>query len=191
MPVRITPVVKFLAISCLVAFILQQTADRFLGLAVGTQLALVPYGFVVQHKFWQILTYLFLHGDVTHLVLNLLMLVFIGGEIESLWGRWRFLRYYLICGVSAGLLYLLLQAFFWADSGLYTPMVGASGAIYGLLVAYGLIFSERQLLFMMLFPMKAKHFVWILMGVELMSSLFSGRSAMAGAATLRRRAFTR
>jgi membrane associated rhomboid family serine protease len=181
MPIRLTPVVKTLLISNLVLFLIQQTADRFLGGNVTGLLGLVPYSFVVEHHFWQLLTYLFLHGDVMHLLLNMLMLAFVGGELESIWGRWRFLRFYLICGMSAGVLYLLLQVF---RSELTTPMVGASGAIYGLLMAYGLLFGERVLLFMMLFPMKAKHFVWVLMGVEFMSSLFSGRNGLSSAAHL-------
>jgi hypothetical protein len=61
-------------------------------------------------------------------------------------------------------------------------MVGASGGIYGLLIAYGLIFSERQLLFMMIFPMKAKHFVWVLAGIEFMTTVFSGRGGLSSAA---------
>ncbi len=184
MPVKLTPVVKVLLISCLVTFIIQQTADRFLGGNLTGILGLVPYAFVVQHHFWQLFTYLFLHGDVMHLLLNMLMLAFVGGEIESIWGRWRFIRYYLICGASAGCLYLILQVFLWQGEGLQVPMVGASGAIYGLLMAYGLLFGERMLLFMMLFPMKAKHFVWVLMGVEFMSSLFSGRNGLSSAAHL-------
>ena len=171
MPIRLTPVVKALLIACGAIFIVQQTADRFMGFDFTGTFGLVPYAFVVDHWFWQLFTYLFLHGDVTHLVLNLLMLAFMGGEIEAVWGRWRFIRYYFVCGLSAGMLYLLLQ-------------VGASGAIYGLLAAYGVLFGERTLLFMLLFPMKAKHFVWLLMGVELLTSLFSGRNGLASAAHL-------
>jgi membrane associated rhomboid family serine protease len=61
-------------------------------------------------------------------------------------------------------------------------MVGASGAIYGCLMAYGLLFGERVLLFMMLFPMKAKHFIWVLAGVEFLSTVFSGRGGLSSAA---------
>ncbi len=184
MPIRLTRTVKFLLIGCVGMFLVQQTADRFFGGNITGTLGLVPYGFVVEHKFWQLITYLFLHGDVMHLLLNLLMLAFVGGEIEALWGQWRFVRFYLVCGIAAGLLYLMLQVFLWQGEGLQTPMVGASGAIYGLLVAYGLLFGERTLLFMMLFPMKAKQFVWILMGVEFLSSLFSGRNGLSSAAHL-------
>lgn len=182
MPFRLTPAVKVIAIVCVVAFIIQQTSDQFLGGNVTGFLGLVPSGFMTQHRFWQIFTYAFLHGDPMHLFLNLLMLVFIGAEIEGAWGTARFLRFYFFCSVSAGVLYLLLQVFVWG--GLSIPMVGASGAIYGLLMAYGLIFGERVLLFMMLFPMKAKHFVWILAGVEFMTTVYSARGGLASAAHL-------
>ena len=185
MPViRLTPVVKFLLISCLVAFLIQQTADQFLGGNLTSLFGLVPAHAVFHFYLWQLGTYAFLHGDVLQLFLNLLMLVFIGSDLEALWGKTRFLKYYFFCSVSAGLLYLFLQIFVWRESGLYTPMVGASGAIYGLLLAYGLIFGERVFLFLLLFPMKAKHFIWILAAMELMTTVFSGRGGLASAAHL-------
>jgi membrane associated rhomboid family serine protease len=183
-PIRLTCAVRALLISCIVLFLIQQTADQFMGGNVIGWLGLIPANFAFGFRFWQIVTYSFLHGDVTHLLLNMPMLVFIGSELEALWGTVRFLRYYFICVVSAGALYLALQIGIWGGTGLNTPMVGASGGIYGLLMAYGLLFGERVLLFMMLFPMKAKHFVWILMAVEFFTSLFSGRGGLSSAAHL-------
>ena len=173
-----------LLIACFAMFLIQQTADQFMGGNLLGWLGLVPSGFVVEHRFWQLFTYPFLHGDVMHLFLNLMMLAFMGGELEATWGTARFLRYYFLCSTAGGLLYLLLQLVIWKDAGLQQPMVGASGAIYGLLMAYGLIFGERVLLFMMLFPMKAKHFVWVLAGIEFMTTVFSGRAGLASAAHL-------
>ncbi len=184
MSIRLTPAVKALLIACFAAFIVQHTVDQFIGGDLQGWLALVPSGFVVGHRFWQILTYPFLHADVMHLFLNLMMLAFIGGELEAVWGTARFVRFFFLCTTSAGALYLLLQLFVWGGAGLQMPMMGASGGIYGLLMAYGLIFGERVLLFMMLFPMKAKHFVWILAAVEFMSTVFSGRGGLSGAAHL-------
>jgi membrane associated rhomboid family serine protease len=182
MPIRLTRAVKALLIACFASFVVQHASDQFFGTHLLGIFALVPSGFVLHHQYWQLFTYAFLHGDVMHLFLNLMMLVFIGGELEATWGTPRFLRFYFFCTVSAGLFYLMLQIF--VRGGLDIPMVGASGGIYGLLMAYGLIFGERVLLFMMLFPMKAKYFVWILAGVELMSTVFSGGSGLAGAAHL-------
>ncbi|MBI3535465.1 MAG: rhomboid family intramembrane serine protease, partial [Deltaproteobacteria bacterium] len=163
---------------------IQQTADQFFGGHLLNIFALIPIHFVFHYKFWQLFTYCFLHADVMHLVLNLMMLVFIGSDLEALWGAPRFLKFYFFCSSCAGIIYLFLQLIIWQETGLFTPMVGASGAIYGLLVAYGIIYGERVFLFMLLFPMKAKHFVWILVAVEFLTTLYSGRGGLASAAHL-------
>jgi membrane associated rhomboid family serine protease len=184
MPIRLTPAVKVLLIACVAAFVVQQTGDQFLGTHIMGTLALVPDAFINHFRFWQLFTYVFMHGEVMHLFLNLMMLAFIGGELEATWGTPRFLRYFFLCSTAAGLFYLLLNVFVSGGGGLHLQMVGASGAIYGLLMAYGLIFGERVLLFMMLFPMKAKYFVWILAAIEFFSTVFSGRGGLASAAHL-------
>jgi membrane associated rhomboid family serine protease len=185
-PIRLTPAVKFFLISCVAMFVLQQGADRFFGANLLGWLALVPSGFVMGLKVWQIFTYVFLHGDVSHLLLNMLMLAFVGGELEVLWGTRRFLQYFFTCSTAAGLLYLFFQLLLWRDTGLNQPLVGASGGIFGLLVAYGLIYAERTLLFMMIFPMKARHFVLVLAGVEFLSTIFAqtGGGVLSGIAHL-------
>ncbi|MEO5970550.1 MAG: rhomboid family intramembrane serine protease [Bdellovibrionia bacterium] len=184
MPIRLTPVVKILLIACFAAFLVQQTGDQFLGTHLLQLFGLVPAGVLQQFRVWQLFTYSFIHADVMHLFFNLLMLAFIGAELEIAWGAVKFLRFYFFCSISAGLFYLFLEGGILKGAGMYTPMVGASGAIYGLLMAYGLIFGERILLFMMLFPMKAKHFVWILALIELMSTLFSSGGSFASIAHL-------
>jgi membrane associated rhomboid family serine protease len=184
MPIRLTPVVKILLIACFVAFLVQQTGDQFLGTHLLQIFGLVPAGVLQDFRIWQPFTYAFIHADVMHLFFNLIMVAFIGAELEIAWGARQFLRYYFFCSISSGLFYLFLQAGFLKGPGMYAPMVGASGAIYGLLMAYGLIFGERVLLFMMIFPMKAKHFVWILALIELMSSLFSSGGSFASIAHL-------
>lgn len=185
MPMRWTPAVRALVIACVSLFILQQTIDRFFGGNLLSWLALIPRETVMQFKFWQVGTYLFVHHDVFHVLLNMLMLFFTGVELETLWGTKKFLIYYFFCGVFAGLAYLILQVLSTNDLALGTPMVGASGAIYGLLLAYGMFFGERVLLFMMIFPMKARHFVWVLAGVEFLTGLFASRgSALSSVAHL-------
>ncbi len=172
-PVRITPVVKMILIACVAGFVLQKTGDQFLGTNLMGWLGLVPSQFVFGFKLWQIFTYVFLHGDIWHLVFNALMLVFLGSELEGLWGSRRFARFFFASSTAAGIVFLILIGTIWGGS-LDLPLVGASGGIYGLLLAYGVFFADRQMLFMMMFPMKAKQFVWILGGIELMTSLFSG-----------------
>ena len=182
--IRLSPTVKIFLWICGASFIIQQTADRFLGANLESFFGLVPSSLIFEHKIWQLFTYAFLHADPTHLILNLLMMAFIASDLEFLWGRVKFLFFYFTCSVMAGIVYIFLQALVWKGDGLQTPMVGASAAIYGLLVAYGWKFSERTLLFMMLFPMKAKHFVWVLAGMEFLMTTYSGRVGLSNAAHL-------
>jgi membrane associated rhomboid family serine protease len=175
MPIRISRTIWGLIIACLATFIIQKGSAQFAGADLVGLLGLVPQA-VAQGALWQLFTYMFLHGDVGHLILNLLMLAFIGSELESVWGRRRFLLFYFFCGLVAALTYLVLQLVVWQAN---VPMVGASGGIYGLLLAYGLLFGERVLLFMMLFPMKARHFIWVLVAVEFLTGLFSGSRGAA------------
>jgi membrane associated rhomboid family serine protease len=180
--VRLTPAVRGLLIGCFVIYVVQLIATRGLELDFVRWFGLVPSEFGVRFKIWQLFSYSFLHGDVWHLALNLLVLAFMGGELEANWGTGRFLRFYFFCVAFAGAVYLLLQFFVWGV--LDSPLVGASGGIYGLLMAYGLIFGERMMLAMMMFPMKAKHFVWILVVMQLLGSFSGGGGALSAAAHL-------
>lgn len=181
MQIRLTPAVKALAIACLAIFVANLALQALSSTSLVPWLALTPSLFAINHRVWQVVTYALVHEEPMHLFFNLLTLVFIGGEIETLWGTKRFLRYFFACSITAGFIYLLLQLF--VMQGHHVPMMGASGGIYGLLIAYGLIFGERVMLFMMLFPMKAKHFIWILAGVEFLTTL-SGRGGLSGVAHL-------
>ena len=116
---------------------------------------------------WQLFTYLFLHGGVFHLVFNMLALWMFGSPLESDWGTRRFLRYYFICGVGAGLFDLVLSLIL----GGGRPTIGASGAIYGVLLAFGVCYPEQTVLMNFLFPIKAKYMVAIYAAIALYSSL--------------------
>ena len=125
---------------------------------------------VLSLQVWRLFTYMFLHGSLLHLLLNMFVLYMFGSQLERIWGPRRFLRYYLLCGVGAGLFTLLpLPAFFHANH------IGASGAVYGLLLAFGLLFPSAQVYLMGIFPMNARHLVVVLGFVALASSL-SGSS---------------
>ena len=141
--------------------------------------ALVPEKIFTKFWVWQLFTYMFLHSTgVFHILFNMLSLWWFGAELEARWGQKFFLTYYLVCGVGAGVIYLLGALAYYLVKGnvgvLLAPLVGASGATYGLLLAYGLLFGERMIYFMMLFPMKAKFFVLIIGLVELVTLLDSG-----------------
>lgn len=105
---------------------------------------------------WQLLTYGFLHGDLTHILFNMFGLWMFGRELEQLWGSQRFLIYFLTCVIGAGIVQLIVAGM---QGGIY-PTVGASGGVFGILLAYGLTYPNRTV--MLLFPpipMKAKYFV--------------------------------
>ena len=182
MPIKLSDTLKKLLIAYVAVFVIQHGVDQFAGGNLKSWLALIP-AYTLQGRVWQIFTYSFLHSDVAQLILNLLVLAFVGSDLEAIWGTKKFLTYYFYCLLMAGFFYLLIQVLFWNPVNLLLPMVGASGGIYGLLLAFGLLFPERDMLFMMLFPMKAKQFVWILAGVEFLQAVFSGQgglSALAG-----------
>lgn len=109
---------------------------------------------------WQLLSYGFMHGSIGHLVFNMLALWMFGGELEQSWGQKRFVTYYLVCVVGAGLCQLLVGSWSVAQGGNPYPTIGASGGVFGVLLGYGLLFPNRQM--MLLFPpipMKARTMV--------------------------------
>ena len=95
---------------------------------------------------WQLVTYAFLHGGLMHLGLNMLALYMFGSELERLWGTSRYLRYYFACVLSAGLVQLVVAT----ASGSFYPTVGASGAVFGLLLAFAFYFPRR--IIVLIFP---------------------------------------
>ena len=139
---------------------------------------LVPYD-VTHHLFlWQLGTYLFLHGGFFHILFNMLALWMFGSELESLWGTKRFVRFYFITGVGAALCSTVVAP----NSTI--PIIGASGAIYGILAAYGLLFPDRILLLYFVIPIKAKYFVLILGALAFWSSISATGGGVAHIAHL-------
>jgi len=182
----LTPVVKKLIIICVcVWFFLQVIVEQF----VFPSLDLSYYfGLVVENIFtkffvWQFVSYMFLHDSqgVMHLVFNMLALWWIGSELEQLWGSRKFLIYYLVCGIGAAVIYFVgsLAYYFVTDhyAPLQVPVVGASGAIFGLMLAYGIFFGDRVIYFMFLFPMKSRYFIMLLGAIEVVMLLNQGLGA--------------
>lgn len=125
-------------------------------------------GAVFAHgKIWQLVTYMFFHADFFHLFFNMLMLWMFGTPLEHHWGSRGFLSYYLVCGVGAA----LLQFFITPTSERY--ILGASGAIYGLLLAYGLAYPDRIILVSFIFPIRMRYFVWLMIGVSLLLGMLN------------------
>jgi membrane associated rhomboid family serine protease len=162
--------VKWLLISNVAVFLLTLllARDEVVLRSVFAWLALSPYHVFHGLRIWQLATYLFLHGGIWHLLINMFTLWMFGITLEKDWGTRRFLKYYFICGIGAGLCDVSVNALLghWDSS-----TIGASGAIYGLLLAFGVMYPETTILFSFLFPIKAKYFVMIYGAIELLSAM--------------------
>jgi membrane associated rhomboid family serine protease len=146
-----TPMVQKLLIANGLIFVLQHVLP---GLTVYG--AISPAGFF-KGMIWQPFTYMWLHGNLFHLFMNMFVLWMFGGTLESLWGSRRFLRFYVICGVGAGFVILVWNI---VTGLLYVPTLGASGAIYGLLMAFSLTWPDRTI--MLLFPPMPVKAIWFI-----------------------------
>src|SRR6185312_7938166 len=137
------------------------------------RLGLVPTFVLHDAWIWQIATYMFLHGGVFHIAFNMLALWMFGAELERMWGTRYFLKFYLVTGIGAGALTVLfsLLPFGFAQQLQHSIVIGASGAIYGLLLAYAMYFPDRPIYMYFLFPIPAKIFVAIMGAIAFFSSL--------------------
>lgn len=144
--------------------------------------ALVP-SHVVHGRLWELVTYMFLHslGSFWHILINMLMLYMFGADLERTWGTERFLRYYFFCGAGAG---VCVVAGNYLNGTPNVMTIGASGAIYGLLLAFGMLYPDRQILFSFLFPIPAKYFVMILGGIAFLSTFGSSGGGVSHVAHL-------
>jgi membrane associated rhomboid family serine protease len=122
---------------------------------------------------WQLVTYMFLHGGFAHILFNLFALWIFGQAIENAWGTKRFTVYYFLTGIGAALIHI------WIGAG-GAPTVGASGAVYGILLAFGMMFPDRYIMLLIPpVPIKAKYFVAIFGAIELFSGLMRANSGIA------------
>ena len=128
-----------------------------------------PLGAAPSFMPWQLLTYGFLHGSFMHVAFNMLALVMFGAPLEYTWGNRRFLTYYLVCVVGAGLCQLVLASWMSQQGADIYPTIGASGGVFGLLFAYGLLFpNQRVMLLIPPIPMKARTLVIVYGAIELL-----------------------
>ena len=159
-------------------FALQQVNARFMFINFALWPATDPSSPFMP---WQLLTYAFLHGNTTHIFFNMFGLWMFGRDIERFMGSQRFLIYYIVCVVGAGIVQLIVAG---VQGGIY-PTVGASGGVFGILLAYGLTFPNR--IVVPLFPpipMRAITFVFIYGGLELYLGVSGGAPGVANFAHL-------
>ena len=161
-PTLFTDAIKVLVTINFCIFVLQSIAraeNLFFPL-----FGLVPKLVWSELMIWQPFTYMFFHGGIWHVLINMFVLWMFGNELERLWGKKFFLNYYFTTGVGAGLITMI----FGFNS--MTPVVGASGAVYGVLLAYGVIYPNRQVYLYGLIPIKS---IWFVIGVGAIAFLSS------------------
>jgi membrane associated rhomboid family serine protease len=132
-------------------------------------LALIPVDVVKYFSIWQLVTYAFLHGGFGHIIWNMLALWMFGAELERIWGTQRFLRFYFFCAVGAGICVVIANYVLpWGNPNI--PTIGSSGAIFGILMVYAMMFPDREILWGFLIPIKVKYFVMIVGAMAFLSS---------------------
>lgn len=150
--------------------------------AIVVWLGLQPQLVVEQHFLWQPVTYMFLHARTpTHILFNMLILWMFGVELERMWGTSYFVKFYGIAGIGAGLTTILVSLLpFAITREVYVSnTIGASGALYGLMLAWALYYPNRPILMFLLFPIPAKYFVAILGGIAFLTSIQGGGTIAA------------
>ena len=174
----LTPAIKTIMIICVVVFLVQNILARSLGAdPLVTFFGLSPARLLTSFWVWQPVTYLFLHGNLMHIVLNMLILWMFGSELERRWGSQAFLQFYFICGVGAGLTSVmvdtLVRLIAGSSGGAFStiPTIGASGAIYGLMAAQAILFPNKLLLLFFFLPMRMRPAILLLAGMMLFTQL--------------------
>lgn len=176
----VPPGIKAIAIACASVFLLQTLLQLFGGAGAEAEFVewfgLAPRAVTHGLRFWQPFTYIFLHGGLWHLLINLLVLWMFGADLERAWGTRRFLSYFFITGVGAGIVNIIVKTVI-DPAGLGTsliPTIGASGAIYGVLIAAAIVFPDRQV-WLIPFPITLPMRIYVLVmgAIEFFSTLGS------------------
>lgn len=166
---EVPPVTMAIIVINMLVFLL----EPILGNEIIRIFALWPLGSLFYP--WQLLTYAFLHGSFIHISFNMLAVYMFGAEVENIWGRRRYLLYYFVCLISAALAQLIVSM----NAGLY-PTIGASGAVFGLLLAFSVYFPERQLMLLIFpIPLPARIVVVIYGVLELLLGVTGSQQGIA------------
>jgi membrane associated rhomboid family serine protease len=157
----LTPAVKKLMIINGALFLLQMTLGLFISPPgiIEHVFGLSHTGLLHEFRLWQLFTYMFLHGGFLHIFFNLLTLYMFAGELEEKWGSAFFMKYYIYSGLGAGIFIALMNFYIFDNYGASPVTIGASGALYAVLLAYGMTWPDREVLLYFLFPVKIKYMV--------------------------------
>jgi len=154
--------------------------------ALTQLLGLIPQAVFGRLWIWQPVTYMFVHGGLSHILFNMLGVWMFGVELERLWGTRFFVRFYAVAGLGAAATTLVWALLPLGSSAqiYYAVTIGASGALYGLLLAFAVYYPDRPILMFLLFPIPAKYFVLIIGAIAFMASAGSGGGGIAHTAHL-------
>jgi len=161
------PAIKWLLIANAALFFLPRILSLDL-IQLHYYFGLVPAMVWGKLFLWQLVSYMFLHGGLWHILMNMFILWMFGAELERTWGTREFARFYFTAGIGAGIVNVAFAAL--RPSTAYVPIIGASGAIYGVLVAYAMLFPERYVYVYFLIPVKVKYLVIFLVALEFFST---------------------
>ena len=172
------PAIKTICIACVSVFLLQELSALLFGEA-GVRfwtfgLGLVPYAAVFGFRIWQPFTYIFLHGGILHILFNLLYLAMFGADLERAWGSRKFYTYFFVCGVGAGIVDIIVKLLLdpHGRGTALVPTIGASGAIYGVLLAVAMIMPHRQVwVFPLPVTVSMRVFVIVMGAIEFFSTI--------------------
>src|SRR6195256_5401407 len=199
----LTPAIRNIIVICTGVFLVQTLLNLFVPAAAlwfERGFGLVPLAVTSGLRFWQPLTYLFLHGGILHLLFNMLFLWMFGSDLERTWGTHRFYVFFFVTGIGAGCINVLVKTLLdihGTGSSVTTPTIGASGAIYGVMLAAAIVFPERQI-WLIPFPVQIPMKIYVAgaIAIEFFSTLGTGgdnvshvtilRGALVGYLSLRR-----
>jgi membrane associated rhomboid family serine protease len=170
-PGPLTPAVKALVYSNIAVFVVMLVVPSLI-----TWIGLIPELVLTRAYIWQLVTYQFVHTQPFHLLLNMLTVWMFGVDLERRWGTVAFTKYYLIVGTTAGVATVLVSMLpmAWAQMSYSAVTIGASGAGYGLLMAWGIVFPHRTVHLLGIFPLTARVFVLIIGAISLSQAISSG-----------------
>lgn len=177
----ITPGVQLIVAVCTAVFLVQSLAEIFIGFKATAWInhffGLVPLGPIPGLRLWQPITYIFLHGGLLHLLFNMLFVWMFGRDLELVWGKRRFLNFFILCGAGAGIIEVVVKTIpmFWGHQPSDVPTIGASGAIFGILIANAILFPDRRI-WLIPFPVTIpmRPYVAVMGAIEFFSTLGAG-----------------
>lgn len=176
-PGPLTPAVRAIIIANVALFLPSFFAPAFMQQYLG----LVPELLLTKGWIWQLITYAFVHADITHVLFNMLIVWMFGVELEQRWGSVAFAKFYVVCAIGAAITVLGVSLLpFDSTRVMYVAStIGASGAAYGLLMAWALLFPTREILLFFVFPVQARYAVLIFGALAFFSGLGSGGGTVA------------